>query len=97
MWSANDYVKVELFYNNGMIVKLSDLEEKDLRTYLNKSPKIKDVRFNNRTYEVVNVAEGAYSNIATRDFNSKVHTSNKDGTVLAMLLTGLKFNDISDS
>jgi hypothetical protein len=42
----------------------------------------------------VNVAEEAYSNIGTRYFSSKIHTSNEDEAVLTTLLTGLKFNDI---
>jgi hypothetical protein len=74
-----------------MAEKLSDLEEKDLRTYLKKYHKVKDLRVNDRTYEVVNVVEETYSNIATRYFNSNIHTSNKDEAVLAKILMKIKF------
>lgn len=95
---ANDYANdgaAILLSNSGYVLRLSEIEKAELEDYLKRFQKTMQLVVRNRTYEVANnVDEMAYSNTATRYFNTKVNVSNNDERIMAMMLTGLTFNDI---
>lgn len=104
---AHDYAKegaAILFENSGVVLRLSLKEKNQLMMYIDKFIATKRLIVNNRTYEidnsnnnintVLNKDEQAMSNTATKFFNSKVYVCNNEERILAMLLTGLSFNDL---
>jgi hypothetical protein len=108
--SAHDYCKdgaAILLPDSGVVLQLSTAERKKLEEYIKPFKVTKQLTVKNRTYEVakddgiyesassadVNV-EVAMSNTATRYFNTKVNASSSEESILAMLLTGISFNDL---
>ena len=94
-----------LFKNDGLVISLNDAEVIELRDYLKDYPVIKKLIVRNRTYEVENrdniaftvrdmTEEEAFSNTAARFFNTKVNISNATERVLTMLMTGFSFADL---
>ena len=84
-----------------MVLELTELEREDLTIYIERFTVLKALTVNNRTYEVDRSVVSAYlsneeamNNTATRYFNTKVNVSNQEERILAMLLTGLSFNDL---
>ena len=105
--SAQDYKKkgaAVLFGTYGVVLRLSDEEKKEFEAYVKELSErnrvLKNLVVHERTYEVAHYSdsfqsiEEAYDSTATRYFNSKVNVSNADERILAMLLTGLTFNDL---
>jgi hypothetical protein len=103
--SAQEYAKdgaAILLPESGMVVKMNDTERSHLIEYLKKFQVLKNLVVRNRTYHVlendesalVSADEQAFSNSATKYFNSKINVSNKGERILSMLLCGLSFNDI---
>ncbi len=105
--SAQDYAKegaAVLFGTYGVVLRLSDEEKKEFEAYVKELSErnrvLKNLVVHERTYEVAHYSdsfqsiEEAYDSTATRYFNSKVNVSNADERILAMLLTGLTFNDL---
>jgi hypothetical protein len=80
-------------------------ELEQLKPFIEHFTVFKELTVNNRTYEVIHqssntgsedessnlACEEAYSNTATRYFNSAVHVSNHDERILATLLIRLPF------
>jgi len=101
---ANDYAKdgaAILLPDKGVVLQLTELEREDLTKYIERFTVLKALTVNNRTYEVDRSVVSAYlsneeamNNTATRYFNTKVNVSNQEERILAMLLTGLSFNDL---
>jgi len=103
---ANEYAKegaAILLPNSGVVLQLSDVERDDLEEYVKKFTVSKRLVVNNRTYEVETsrydsayqcVDEEALNSTATRYFNTKIHVTNQEERIMAMLLTGLTFKDI---
>jgi hypothetical protein len=104
--SAQDYAKegaAVLFGTYGVVLRLYE-EKKEFEAYVKELSErnrvLKNLVVRERTYEVAHYSdsfqsiEEAYDSTATRYFNSKVNVSNADERILAMLLTGLTFNDL---
>ena len=105
---AHEYAKegaAILFKNDGVVISLNDEEVSELKEYLREYPVIKKLIVNNRTYEVENrdnvaftvgemIEDVAFSNTAARFFNTKVNISNATERVLTMLMTGFSFADL---
>ncbi len=105
--SPQDYAKkgaAVLFGTYGVVWRLSDEEKKEFEVYVKELSErnrvLKNLVVHERTYKVAHYSdsfqsiEEAYDSTATRYFNSKVNASNADERILAMLLTGLAFNDL---
>ena len=106
--SAHDYAKdgcALLFENFGLLLKLTPQEKNSLlSTIAYKYPVDKVLTVTNNTYEVLQTPHASISNISSTDiahsstasrfFNSKINITNPEERVLAMLLTGLSFQDI---
>ena len=106
--SAHDYCKegaAVLLPNSGVVLELTNDERNSLEMFIKQFKTNMDLIVKNRTYEVkrntsmskcdaVYRVEEAMSNSALKYFNTKVNTSNNEECILAMLLTGLTFNDI---
>ncbi len=85
-------------------MRVSDEEKKEFEAYVKELSErnrvVKNLVVHERTYEVAHYSdsfrsiEETYDSTATRYFNSKVNVSNADERILAMLLTGLTFNDL---
>jgi hypothetical protein len=93
-----------LFGTYGVVLRLSDEEKKEFEAYVKELSKrnrvLKNLVVHERTYKVAHYSdsfqsiEEAYDSTATRYFYLKVNVSNADERILAMLLTGLTFNDL---
>ena len=96
-----------LHKDGGVIIRLDESEFDMLMKFVKQYPVLKELKVNNRTYEVVSRDENefaccsevstqyeeAYSNTSTRFFNTKTYISNNEERVLTLLLTGLSFKD----
>ena len=94
-----------LFANDGLVLQMSESELNDLKEFLMKYPVMKNLKVNNRTYEIDNkgvevaddvdmsITEAAYQGTAARFFNTKVNVSNQTERILTLLMTGLSFRD----
>ena len=100
---ANQYASegaAVLFRKSGLVVKMTDEEVVKLEEYLKQFEVLKELVVRNRTYEVAQnaaeevVSDVAFSSTATRYFNTKVHVSNDEEMILAMMLTGLSYSDL---
>lgn len=98
--SAHSYAKdgaAILHENGGVVLRLTDQELKSLMDSVQQYPILKTLTVKNRTYEVNSNShqhkETAFTNTATRYFNTKINVSNQTERVLTLLLTGLSFQD----
>ena len=102
---ANDYAKegaAILMSDSGVVIKFNSEHEKNIfESFILNFEKIKELVVKNRTYEVKHNANSiidtnnvALSSTATRYFNTKVHVTNVEERIMAMLLTGLSFADL---
>jgi hypothetical protein len=96
-----------LYEDGGVVLNLDSDELEQLKSFIEHFTVFKELTVNNRTYEVIHqssntgsedessnqACEEAYSNTATRYFNSAVHVSNHDERILATLLSGPSFKD----
>ena len=96
---ANDYVAngvAVLFYEDGLVLDMSESELRELRDYLSVFNVSKRLRVNNSTYEVDNrPVHVAHS--AGNYFNTNVNVSNMEERVLCHLLMGLSLRDLQSS
>jgi hypothetical protein len=95
--SAHDYASdggAILMKDSGVVLRLSPVEKKAMESFVLQFEVTKNLIVRNRTYEVVSKVDEALSSTATRYFNTKVHVSNSEERIMAMLLTGLSFSDI---
>jgi hypothetical protein len=94
--SAVDYVRdgaAVLFPEDGVVLSLTDEEERQLREFVRELPVRKRLRVRNHTYEVDDgVVERAFA--STNYFNTRVNVTTKAERVLVYLLTGMTLRDL---
>jgi len=102
---ANEYASegaAILFSKDGIVLKLSKEEQVELREYIEQFVITKKLVVKNKTYEVsmkseneeMKVMDHAANATATRYFNTKIHVSNVDEMILALLLSGITYKQL---